>query len=320
MTRQTPLTIATNLNPLQNERLAEHASRPRIIPYTDTRSAWDVPDEADVLMTFFRGWKTAPRDAAPAGWPGRLRFVQIASTGVDAFPSWVFTSGLPVSCARGVPAVAIAEYVLMALLAHEKRLFDSLFIRSAEDWTPRSLAGLSGKTVGLLGLGAIGQAVAERARAFGVKLVALRRSNATPIEGVEIAASLPEMMAASDHLVVALPLTSDTRAILGREAFAAAKPGLHIVNVSRGELIDDDALLHALEAGQVGAATLDVTAPEPLPAGHPFYTHPGIRLSPHVSWMSEDNDDRLTEKLFANLDRFLAGEPLADLVEKGRGY
>jgi phosphoglycerate dehydrogenase-like enzyme len=127
-------------------------------------------------------------------------------------------------------------------------------------------------------------------------------------------------MARSDHLVIAAPLTQETRGIFDAAVFASAKPGLHLINVARGEIIDQAALLAALDSGHVAATTLDVTAPEPLPAGHPFYAHPKVRLTPHSGWTSDENADRLTEKLLGNLDRFLAGKPLLDVVNIERGY
>ena len=127
-------------------------------------------------------------------------------------------------------------------------------------------------------------------------------------------------MAASDHLVLALPLTEETRGVVNAEMLATAKPGLHLINVARGPLIDQEALVAALDAGTIAAATLDVATPEPLPAGHPFYSHPAIRLTPHVSGMSEDNEDRLTARLLDNLDRFLEGKPVPGIVDPVRRY
>jgi len=312
-----PLVIATNLNPAQNERLAAHWTKPRVIPYADDRPVWEIPPEADLLFTFFRGWRQAPAEP-PAGWPFRLQWIQVAAAGVDAFPDWFFT-GPAVTCGRGVSAVPLAEYILAAILAHEKQFFDGVRVRAAAEWQVRTLGRVEGRMLGLVGLGAINKAVAQRAQAFGMTLLAVDR-DVTAYPQIEFVRSVAELAARSDHLVVAVPLTRETRGIINAAVLDKAKPGLHLVNVARGELIDQDALLDALDSGRLGAATLDVTAPEPLPEGHPLYTHPRVRLTPHSGWSSDDNADRLAAKLLGNLDRFLAREPLLDVVDGKRGY
>jgi phosphoglycerate dehydrogenase-like enzyme len=318
--RMTPgqsLVIATNLNQIQNERLAAHWSRPRVIPYSDDRPAWEIPDEADLLFTFYSGWSEAPRKIPP-GWPFGLRWIQVASAGVDTFPSWFF-SGPVVTCARGVSAVALSEFVLAAVLAHEKRFFDGIRVIDSGEWRTRTLGCIEGKTLGLLGLGAVGKEVAQRAQAFGMRLVAINRSRRS-CDGIEIVGSVKELAARSDHLVIAAPLTLETRRLLDAKVFENVKPGLHLINVARGEIIDQEALLFALNSGRVAAATLDVTVPEPLPTGHPFYIHPRVRITPHSAWTSGNNADRLADKLRRNLEYFLAGKPLLDVVDVKRGY
>ena len=312
-----PLVIATNLDDLQNDRLARHPSRPRIIPYSPDRPVWEIPAEADVLFTYYRGWSDAPSGPLP-GWPFRLRWIQIAAAGIDVFPPWFF-SGPVVTSGRGVSAIAIAEYVLAAMLAHEKQLFDGIRVTAPGEWKSRTLGRLVGKTVGIVGLGAIGSEIGKRASAFGMKVSGVTRSGAGP-SGVTIVESVTELAAKSDHLVVAAPLTRETRGIVGADVFAAAKPGLHLVNVSRGALVDQDQLLIALNRGLIGAATLDVTSPEPLPAGHALYRHSRVRLTPHSAWNTDDAVDRLSTKLLDNLDRFLSGAELLDVVDARRGY
>lgn len=313
-----PLVIACNLDQEQVERLQRHASGPVVRSYSDDAPVWDVPRDADVLFTFFRGWAQAPKQK-PEGWPFNLKWVQIASAGIDAFPDWVFEAPL-VTTGRGISAEAISEYVVATIFAHEKKMFDDLLVGSADQWIKRTLGLVSGKSVGIYGFGAIGRRTAEKLQALGMNVSTVRRNVPEKIDGVRFFSSLKDMVAQVDHLVLAVPLTEATRLSVNAEIFAAAKPGLHVINICRGEVLDDDALLVALDKGQVSAATLDVTAPEPLPDGHPFYTHRQVRLTPHISWSSEDNADRIAAKLHGNLDRFLAGEPLVDVVVAGRGY
>jgi phosphoglycerate dehydrogenase-like enzyme len=246
--------------------------------------------------------------------------VQVASAGVDWFPRWLF-EGPVVTCGRGHAASAIAEYVLAALLLHAKRL-DAVTVRSADAWSRHTLGTLEGTVLGIAGFGAIGRAVAARAAGFGMRVVAFRRGDwhADEAACVERAESLASLAAISDHLVLAMPLTAETRHAVEASVLAAAKPGLHLVNVARGGLIDDDALLAALERGTVGFATLDVTDPEPLPPAHAFWTHPRIRLTPHVSWSGGGESAKLTRQILDNLTALAEGRRLADIVDPARGY
>ncbi len=312
------LTIVCHLSEERRTALAQHPSRPAIVPAPRPEAPWQVPPGTEIFFTEGRGWDNAPREAPP-GWPGDLRWLHVVGAGIDGYPDWI--RAVPIlTCGRGVNAAAIAEYVLGAILLHDKRFFECV-ITDASAWRPLPLRGLSGKTLGLLGLGAIGAEVARRAQAFDMRIKAFRRSGAPhPDKAVEIVDSVAELFAVSDHLVLAAPLTPETRHVVSREVLARAKPGLHLVNISRGGLIDDEALLAALDEGRIAAATLDVTEPEPLPAGHVFYGHPHIRLTPHCSWSAEDVTLKIMQRLFANIDRYLAGTALHDQIDRQLGY
>lgn len=271
------------------------------------------------------GWRSAPQQA-PAGWPGRLQWVHLASAGIDYFPPWLLK--VPqLTCSRGVAAAPIAEYVLAALLDHQKS-WSGLGVSSAAEWrqtfervSARPLGLLQGQTLGLAGYGAIGQAIAQRAKSFGMQVTAWRRSAAGPNEdGVRMAPSLAELLARSDHVVLALPLTPQTRHLINAQTLAHARPGLHLVNIARGALVDQPALLQALSDGRLSRATLDVTDPEPLPDGHGFYRHPRVRLTPHISWSAGEAAALTAGKFVDNLARFVAGQPLQDRVDLSRGY
>lgn len=323
---QTPV-IAYHLGPAQRARFAEHWSKPRLIDPAPDRPAWLPPAEADALFTFTAAWKTAPAEPPP-GWPFGLRWVQMASAGVDALPPWVFR-GPVVAGARGITAPPIAEYVLAVMLDDERRL-GTLYVRSRQEflrvgdekaWRGDPFGTLAGRVLGLVGLGAIGQEIARRAHVFGMRVMGVRRSQGPPpLPFIELRADLEALMAETDHLVVCAPLTPATVRIINAASLAAAKPGLHLINVARGPLVDHDALLAALDAGRLRKATLDVTDPEPLPEGHRLYTHPAVRLTPHIAWYSGTHFDRLAAQLLANLDRYARGEPLADVVDPAAGY
>jgi phosphoglycerate dehydrogenase-like enzyme len=312
--------IVSQLGPETDARLAAHPSRPIVRALGADETPWALREPADVLIArpFVKPWDAPPRER-PAGWPGPLQWVFTVSAGVDFYPGWLLSAPV-VTCGRGVTANPIAEYAMAAILSHAKRL-EAIAVRKPEDFRITELTGIEGQTLGLAGFGAIGQATALRARAFGMRVLALKRASwGEAHEGVEPVADIGELLARSDHVVLALPATPATRHIVGAAALARAKAGLHIVNVARGSLIDQEALLAALDGGKIAAATLDVTEPEPLPAGHPLYTHPKVRLTPHSSWGSSANGRRLVEKLIANLDRYARGAVLADIVDPERGY
>jgi len=299
--------------------LQETGCRMPFVTAEPEQKPWEIPPGVRVLLTGpSKAWRSAP-ETAPVGWPFDLEFIQITATGVDGFPDWLL-NGPPVSCARGVNSVPIAEYVLAAILTHVKRI-PAIHMHSAGEWRQGVLGGVSGKTLGLLGYGTIGREVAVRALAFGMKVVALSRTPKNIPDGpVQRATDLAGLVSSVDHLVLAVPLTPETRHIIRQDVLAAAKPGMHIVNVARGALIQQDDLADALASGQVGAATLDVTDPEPLPEGHPFYTHPQIVLTPHISWSSTDALPRLVEMVSQNLERFASGLPVDGIVNPQHRY
>jgi phosphoglycerate dehydrogenase-like enzyme len=250
-----------------------------------------------------------------------VRWVHAAGTGVDGFP-FELLGDRTLTCSRGASAVPIAEWVLAVMLAFEKRLPQSWIDGPPEaGWSRARLGTLAGKTLGLLGLGSIGTAVAERALAFGMRVRAVRRTAAgAPVAGIEVVGSLEDMLAPADHVVLAAPATPATHHIIGASAFAAMKPGTHLVNVARGTLVDQDALRAALDDGRVARASLDAVDPEPLPAGHWLYEHPRARVSPHVSWNMPEAADVLIDRFIDNLRRWCAGEPLAGIVDRAAGY
>jgi phosphoglycerate dehydrogenase-like enzyme len=278
----------------------------------------DLPPgvEGEVLVTY--PWASANLDRVLARG---VRWVHVIGTGVDAFPL-AQLGGQALTCSRGASAVPIAEWVLAVMLAFEKRLPESWIAKPpAGGWSRAALGTLHGKTLGLVGCGAIGSAVARRALPFGMRIRAFRRSvDAPEVEGVALARSITELAAASDHLVVAAASTPATRHLVGRELLAAVKPGVHLVNVARGALVDQDALREALDDGRVAAASLDAVEPEPLPEGHWLYTHPRVRLSPHVSWSMPGAADLLLEVFIDNLRRYRSGEPLIGVVDREAGY
>ncbi|MGQ0824981.1 MAG: NAD(P)-dependent oxidoreductase [Actinomycetota bacterium] len=279
----------------------------------------DPPDvQADAFFGGYMGWDDILRWLDASG----VRWVQLSGTGIDNVPAAVF-DGRVVTCARGASATPISEWVMTAILSAAKR-FPDVFLGEPPKWwnfPVPPLASMHGATLGLVGLGGIGTAIAERARPFGTRIKALRRTDApSPIPGVEIVRTLEELVSDTDHLVLCAPGTERTRGMIDAAVLAAVKPGLHLVNIARGSLIDQDALRAALDEGRVALATLDTVTPEPLPAGHWMYSHPSVRLSAHVSWYSPALQRAAVEIFVDNLGRFQRGEPLLHVVDTDEGY
>lgn len=289
----------------------------------DPERRWDLPLDADVIFALHarsEEAKAAERDLPPPpGWPGRVRLVQIASAGIDGYPDWLLAAP-NVATAAGTSAGPISEFVLASMLAHEKRL-PAIYLTDGAPWpdpdamTANPLGTLDGKTLGLVGVGEIGGRIARLARAFGMTVLAARKSDAPMPEGVE-RADLATLLARADHIALAAPGGPETAGLLDADALARTKRGVHIVNIARGSLIDTGALIAALESGQVAAASLDVTDPEPLPPGHPLWRAPNVRISPHISWSSAGTPGRIFKLLLDNLARVAAGEPILNPLRR----
>jgi phosphoglycerate dehydrogenase-like enzyme len=311
------LTVASNLGYGLDDRLKDLPFVGEVLSLPAT-GAWSLPPAAEFLIFLHRpgeGGRGAPR---PANWPGRLQAVQCAAAGLDQYPDWLFEVA-PVACARGTNSAAIAEYAMSAMLSFEKRI-PEIWQDGEKPWptqaetASRPLGGLEGKTLGLIGWGSIAQRLASFAAPFGMRVMACRRTPGAALGPVQMA-SFAEVVAAADHLVLALPLTEDSTHILDKKAIASMKRSAHLINVARGGLIDQAALESALVSGAIAGATLDVTDPEPLPRGASLYRAPNLRISAHVSWASPSTMVNIGQKIAANLTRFALGEPLLDVVD-----
>lgn len=272
----------------------------------------DLPPQANILLLRpinVRGY-IAP-DTPPPGWPYGAQWVHLVSSGIDFYPQWLF-NGPPVSTSRGSAADNLAEFALAAIFAAAKHLPD-IWVKDSQ-WNFTALRPLKGTTLGILGFGAIGESLAQKALGLGLKVIALRQSQAPFSAGVEAAIDIHDLFARADHLVVAAPLTEATRHVINRDVLSSAKPGLHLINIARGGLLDQEALLEALDNGQIELASLDVTEPEPLPDGHPLYTHPRVRLSPHTSAISTNSKEEIADTFLANLERYVAGLELTNVA------
>jgi glyoxylate/hydroxypyruvate reductase A len=212
------------------------------------------------------------------------------------------------------------EYVTMSVLALHRNLIDYFRAQAVGIWQAIEVDPASARSVGVMGLGVLGQAVLERLGPFGYPRYGWNRSPKT-IPGVTCYTgrqTLERFLAQCDILVCLLPLTGETRGILNRRLFAALPRGASLINVGRGGHLDSQALLEALDSGHLSAAILDVCEPEPLPPLHPFWTHPRILLTPHIASMTQPQTAALV--LLENIRRHKRGEPLRDVIDRSKGY
>jgi phosphoglycerate dehydrogenase-like enzyme len=256
----------------------------------------------------------------------RLRWIATPATGVDHLRgTGVLESDIPVTTVGGLFGPLIAEHVFAVILAIAKRLPHFGAQQRAKAWQMSRVAGLEGRTTGLVGVGSIGSAVAGRAKAFGMRTIGLGRSDprGRTIPGVDRLLArdeLPVLLAAADWVVVAAADTPETRGMIGAAELAAMKAEAVLVNVARGSLVDEDALVSALRDGRIAGAALDVFATEPLPPESPLWDLPNVLLTPHVATNVPEYLARAVEAFAANVRRFLDGRPLEHQLQRERGY
>jgi phosphoglycerate dehydrogenase-like enzyme len=250
----------------------------------------------------------------------RLAWVHSASAGVERVLTPASRErGLVITNARGVFSRPIAEYVMMMILAVSRRLPQLLELQRERTWQPLEGAELRDVTIGIVGLGSIGRAVGALATAFGCRVVD-RPLGEVMLDRVLGPEALPELLAESDFVVLAAPLTLETESMINDATLAHMKPGAWLINVARGRLVDEAALLRALRDGHLGGAVLDAFREEPLPPTSPFYDLPNVIVTPHTAWSSGRVLDRSVQLFCDNLRRFRTGAPLINVVDPGAGY
>jgi len=316
------------------ERIRAAAPGARIVTLSREGLTDEPVDDVEVLL---RGWLSSDAFDRLLARAPRLNWVHSASAGVErALTPAARGRGLVITNARGVFSRPIAEYVLMMILAVSRRLPGLLELQRERTWQPLEGVELRDVTVGIVGLGSIGRAVGALATAFGCRVVAVRRraeaGSAPPADeesrsfgevmldrvgGPEL---LPELLRESDYVVLAAPLTPETQNMIDAAALGSMKAGAWLVNVARGGLVDERALLSALRDGRIGGAVLDTFRDEPLPPSSPFYDLPNVIVTPHTSWSSGRVLDRSVALFCDNLRRYAAGEPLLNVVDPTAGY
>jgi glyoxylate/hydroxypyruvate reductase A len=258
----------------------------------------------------------------------RVRWIQASSSGIG---EWVRAldivhSPIVVSNAAGIHSAQLAEFVVFAMLYFARDWPRLAAEQRAHRWERCAIETLEGKTLGIVGLGNVGRATARLAKAFGMRTIATRRSPAGAAAGSDEVDALygPDGMArvlgASDYLALCVPQTAETVGLLGTAEIAVIKPGAVLINIARGSVIDEPAMIAALRSGHLRGAALDVVAREPLAAESPLWDMPNVLITPHSMSTGIDENQRLTTLFCDNLRRYLAEQPLLNVIDKVRGY
>lgn len=284
------------------------------------RADQKIPAELAARCEALVGWRPAP--GLFTSMP-KLRWVQSVTAGMD---QWLAAPDLReqivLTCARGSHRVQMPENILAALFFLTKPFMACALDQRESRWTRRISEPLVGKTLGILGLGAVGQELARKADALELKVIGTKRSPA-PIRHVTKvypSEATDEVLGASDFVLLLLPPTPDTENFMNAKRFRAMRRSAYFLNFARGALIVDEDLIEAVRSRTIAGAVLDVFRKEPLPSDHPFWTTEGILVLPHIGGLHPQRDEAVAEVFIANARRFLAGEPLETVVDRKLGY
>jgi phosphoglycerate dehydrogenase-like enzyme len=275
--------------------------------------------EAEVLYGLF-----LPKDLLSR--TPRLKWVQTMSAGVDRFVDTdIWNNPIILTGVSGIHATPISEFVLEFMLMFAKQAPFCFRMQQKHEWGRFMPGVLRGKTAGIVGLGSIGREVARLCKAFGMTVIATRRSarqssRARYVDKLLPAKQLRQLLSESDYVVIATPLTKETTGLIGAEEFKAMKSTAYIINIGRGGTIDEEALIQALDEKMIAGAGLDVTSKEPLPPDSRLWDFENVIITPHVSGGMEDYMKRATDLFCENLKRYLNGKRLLNVIDKTRGY
>ena len=293
---------------------------------------------SDELSVYLSGAEILCSYTVPANWrilAPKLRWLQFPGAGVDSLASTGLLeadSGVIVTTAAGIHATTISEYVFGSMLMFNwnwpqmVRLQDEHVWARSATWYRLGGHELAGQTLGIVGLGSIGQRIAQLGRAFGMRVLGTRRSIQNQgDQELDVDQSFPseqlhELLRLSDYVVISVPLTRKTEKLIGETELRIMRRNAYLVNIARGRVIDEQALVRALREGWIAGAGLDVTEEEPLPSESPLYSMPNVILTPHISGNSAHYDTRLAALFADNLKRYSVGQQLQNQYDPSRGY
>lgn len=306
-----------NLSPTEVDRLRQEFPAVSFRQTTQSDEVLAAPDWPEVVF--------GNLPSAVARELTNLRWLQIVSSGIDDYLDLADTP-VTVTTAQGLHAGIIAQHMLMMVLMFERghAFFAAAQTQHAWQRRPDIPRPVSGLTLGLIGCGSIGREIARLVQPLGIRIIATKRNPpSSPVPGVDEClpwAELDRLLAEADHVVLALPLTRETRGVLDASRIARLKPDACVHNVSRGGLIDEPALLRALQSGHVRGAALDTFDVEPLPPDNPWWTAPNVFVTPHIAGHHRELGALTLDRFRTNLRRHVAGEPLQHQASLSRGY
>jgi phosphoglycerate dehydrogenase-like enzyme len=316
--------VRWNLPESELERLQARFPGLRVVSVEDPVDLAVALPDAEIFAGFY-----FPRAHFAAAQ--RLRWIHSASAGIEAnlFPELV-ASPVMLTNSAGLHAVSIPEHVLGQMLVLARNFHEALRLQARAEWNRFGVIGfgaticeLHGANLAILGAGAIGRNLAQRAAALGMHVRVMRRDPKSPVSGAEAVvppSALHELLAWADWVVCALPLTAETRNIIDAAALRAMRSSAFLINVGRGEHVDEAALIQALRSGAIAGAAVDAFNQEPLPSDHPFWSLPNLVLTPHISGYTPQYFQKMLVLFEDNLDRFVHGRPLRNVVDKQLGY
>jgi phosphoglycerate dehydrogenase-like enzyme len=318
------LYLAGSLSDAELARVAELAPNLRIVKPASREEAMGLAPQAHGIEVRF----ATPEFLAAAP---QLHWVQATSAGVDRYmnlPELRDNEQIVFTNMQGMHGPTIADHVMGMLLVLTRDLRIHAQDARRGQWQRGGSEvfepiALEGRTMLVVGLGGIGREVAKRAKGFGMTVWATKRTPTEPppyVDRQETSDQLMAMLPEADVVVLCVPLTEETRGMIGAGAFAAMNPGSYLINIARGPVVDTDALMLALQNGTLAGAGLDVTDPEPLPSDHPLWQIPNVLITPHVAARSGLTSDDWTRLYRENLNRFAKGQPLLNVVDKQVGY
>ena len=294
--------------------IADHSSLPERTEAQEQQ--WrDLLQNADILFDFDHSHRNDLAQFTP-----NLKWIQATSAGIGQFVKrigygendWIFTT------ASGVHARPLAEFCLMAMLMFAK---DFPYLRreqEAHHWERYCAKELASSTLGIIGMGNIGQEVARIAKTFEMRVVGNRRNPSIPVDYVDTlygTDDLPALLKEADYLVLATPHTPETEGMIGAEQLAMLPQGAVIINIARGVVVDQPAMIEALQSGHLGGVALDVTNPEPLPADSVLWDMPNVIISPHSASTAHTENQKIVDLFCDNLKLYLAGEPMINVLD-----
>jgi glyoxylate/hydroxypyruvate reductase len=303
--------------------IADHSGLPLERPPADEQRWRGYLAEAEVMFDVDYTHLHDLAQLAP-----RVRWIQATSAGIGQMllRTGLIRTPIVFTTASGVHATPLAEFVLFALLAFAKDLPRLVRDQAAHRWVRYCGRELRGTTAGIIGLGQVGRAVARACHALGVRVIGTRRTATGPraaIDGVDVlvpSGELSTLLREVDALVLACPLTPQTQGLIGDAELRSMKRGAILVNIARGAVVDEPALIAALRDGRLGGAALDVAAAEPLPADSPLWDMPNVLISPHSASTADTENAKLTDLFCENLGRYLRGEAMLNVFDRERLY